>query len=373
MHEAADTVSRAQAEPAVAPAPPLGSAWPAYAPVLALQRSAGNRATVAALRLSRRTTNVLPFDEDIFRSKIGEEAAGLGQMLFHSKLGQVLFPKARAEVDKRPELVPIWNEWVTGMNAFNWKTADNARKALRELAPDGPMGAFHGPEDARLEAGGAIFEKLWKAYESPNASFPDLAPYMTLGHYQALRRWEFQACKVTATRIAKRYIAAGGVGGKREAGTAIKPTPLVASVKWDDTAVGGDRYRGGVASYSSKLGEEVAKMRRALDDGWVIHARVLSGLEGGGKSGAEAEHSLIVFGYAGNTFEFFDPDVAGSNVARSGFDKLYFDPVANRLSTASSEADFGVYDAEGLAGSNRHHGWQASGVHRYQVSSIETL
>src|SRR5829696_1057853 len=373
MREAADTVSRAAADPERVRDPPSGNASAAFGGVLALQRSAGNRATVAALRLARRSTNVLPFDEEIFRSKIGAEAAKLGQMLFHSKLGDVLFPKAVAEVNKRPELFPIWNEYMNGINHLNWKTADNARKALRELAPDGPMAALHGPEDARLEAGGAIFEKLWKAYENPTASFPDLAPYATLGHYQALRRWEMQACKVTATRIAKRYIAAGGVGGKRDAGTAIKPTALVASVKWDDTPLGGDRYRGGVASYSRKLVDEVARMRRALDDGWVIHARVLSGLEGGGRSGAEAEHSLIVFGYDGNTFEFFDPDVAGSNLARSGFDKLYFDPVANRLSTARTESDFGVYDADGPAGSNRHHGWQASGVHRYQVTSIETL
>ena len=373
MRETAEPVSRAAAEPDALRDPPAGVAATAVGGVLALQRSAGNRATVAALRLSRRSTNVLPFDQDIFRSKIGAEAARFGQMLFHSKVGAALDPKVAAAVDQQPALAPLWQEYVEGVGKLNWKRADAARKALREAAPDGPMAALHGPEDARLEAGGAIFEKLWKAYESPNASFPDVAPYATLSHYQALRRWEMQACKVTATRIAKRYIAAGGVGGNRDAGTAIKSTALVASVKWDDTPLGGDLYRGGVATYSTKLVDEVAKMRRALDDGWVIHARVLSGLEGGGKSGAEAEHSLIVFGYDGNSFDFFDPDVAGSNLARSGFDKLYYDPAANRLSTARTEADFGVYAADGPAGSNRHHGWQAGGVHRYQVTSIETL
>jgi hypothetical protein len=372
MRETADPVSQAVAEPGSAPAPPAGAVAPGLAGVLALQRSAGNRATVRALGLAR-ATNVLPFDREIFASKVGKEAVAFGQMLFHAKLGQVVLPKAIAVVEKRPELVPIWNEWMGAMDSVNWKTADAARKALRELAPDGPLAALHGPDDARLEAGGAIFEKLWKAYERPDAPFPDLSAYTTLSHYQALRRWEMQACKVTATRIAKRYIAAGGVGGKRDPGTAIKSTALVASVKYDATPLGGELYRGGVATYSSKLVDEVGKMRRALDDGWVVHARVLSGIEGGGASGAEAEHSLIVFGYDGNTFDFFDPDVAGSNRAGSGFDKLYFDPVANRLSTARNEADFGAYDAEGPEGSNRHHGWQARGVHRYQVTSIETL
>jgi hypothetical protein len=372
MREAADPVSQAVAEPETAPAPPAGVVAPRLAGVLALQRSAGNRATVRALGLAR-ATNVLPFDREIFASKVGKEAVALGQMLFHAKLGQVVLPKAIAIIEKRPELVPIWNEWMGAMDSVNWKTADAARKALRELAPDGPLAALHGPDDARLEAGGAIFEKLWKAYEKPDAPFPDLSAYATLSHYQALRRWEMQACKVTAARIAKRYIAAGGVGGRRSADTAIKPTALVAGVKHDRTHVGGDRYRGDVATYSSKLADEVDKMRRALDDGWVIHARVLSGIEGGGASGAEAEHSLVVFGHEADTFEFFDPDVAGSNLARSGFDKLYFDRTANRLSTARTEADFGVYAEEGPDRSGHHHGWHAHGVHRYQVTSIETL
>lgn len=375
MRETADPVSRATAEPETLPGPPTRAGAAAFGGVLALQRSAGNRATMRALGLARepRATNVLPFDEEIFAAKVGKEAAGFGQMLFHSKLGALVLPQVTGAVDQQPELKPIFEEWLAAMGDGAWASADAARKALRELAPAGPLAPYHGPEDARLEVGGAIFEQLWKAYEKPESPFPDLKPYATMSQYQALRRWEMQACKVTATRIAKRYIAAGGVGGKRSPGTAIKPTALVANVKRDRTHVGGGRYRGDVATYSNKLSDEVEKMRRALDDGWVVHARVLSGIEGGGASGAEAEHSLIVFGHDGNTFEFFDPDVAGSNLARSGFDKLYFDPDANRLSTARTEADFGAYAKEGPAGTSQHHGWHGHGVHRYQVTSIETL
>jgi hypothetical protein len=373
MRETAEPVSRAAADRERVGSTAEVTAPPAYGGVLALQRSAGNRATVAALRLARRTTNVLPFDEDIFRSKIGTEAARLGQMLFHAKLAAIVLPKAEEAAAKQPELAPLLKEWVKAVNRLNWKTADNARKALRELAPSGSMAALHGPEDARLEAGGLIFDKLWKAYADPQASFPDLTPYATLSQYQALRRWEMQACKVTAGHIAKRYIAAGGVGGKRDPSTAIKPTALVASVKEDMTPLAGDLFRGTVATYGKDLHKEVERMRRALDDGWVVHARVLSGLYGGGPSGAEAKHSILVYGYSGDTFDYFDPDVAGSNLARSGFDKLYFDRAANRLSTAQSEADFAVYEQTGPEGSNRYYGWQASGVHRYQVTSIETL
>ena len=373
MRETAEPVSRAAAEPEIVRGPPSELAAP-VAGVLALQRAAGNRATMRALGLARapKVTNVLPFDEDIFASKIGKEAATYGQMLFHSKLGDLVVPKAVEEV-KRLKIVPIFNEWITGLNTGDWKQADAARAALRDADPGGPLAALHGPDDARLEVGGAIFEKLWKAFEKPGVPFPDLKPYATLGQYQALRRFELQACKLTATRIAKRYIAAGGAGGERRGETAIKPTALVASVKRDHTHVGGELFRGDVATYSSKLGDEVEKMRRALDDGWVIHARVISGIEGAGASGAEPEHSLIIFGYESDTFEFFDPDVAGSNTAGSGFDKLYFDRKANRLSTARTEADFGAYAEEGPAGSGHRHGWHAHGVHRYQVSSIETV
>ena len=98
MRETAEPVSRAAAEPEIVRGPPSEFAAP-VAGVLALQRAAGNRATMHALGLARaqKATNVLPFDEDIFASKIGKEAATYGQMLFHSKLGDLVVPKAVAE------------------------------------------------------------------------------------------------------------------------------------------------------------------------------------------------------------------------------------------------------------------------------------
>jgi hypothetical protein len=128
-----------------------------------------------------------------------------------------------------------------------------------------------------------------------------------------------------------------------------------------------------VATYGHDLDKQVARMKRAIDDGWVVHARVLSGLYGGGKSRAEAEHSIIVYGYSGDEFEYWDPDVAGSNLALSGFDRLFYDRDANRLSTATSEAELPVYERSGAEGSGQEAGWHTKGVHRYRVTSIETL
>jgi hypothetical protein len=347
------------AEPEQSPLSPAALAHAPASAVLALQRSAGNRAVARFIGPAWR--------EARFRSMIGSEAARLGQMLFHVKLADLLFPKVNAAIAETPALAGAWDDFVAAIGVGKWKEADAARAELKDTKFPA---ALLGPDDARLEVGGKIFETLWKAYASPTAAFPDLTPYVTVGHYQALRRWELQACKRTAHEIAKRYIAAGGAGGKRAPGTAIRLTPLVAGVKTDKTPLGGDLYRGTVATYSSELGKEVERMKRAIDDGWIVHARVLSGIVGGGKSRAEPEHSLLVYGYSGTAFEYFDPDVAGSNVQMTGFDRLYYDATANRLSTAQSEAEFGAY---AYTKDGHISGYQADGVHRYQVSSIETV
>jgi hypothetical protein len=310
------------------------------------------------------------FRQARFRSFIGSDAADRGQMLFHAKLEPLLLEKVNEALAKDPALQPVLQEWLDAIGNFDWATADERR---RELTNTKFPAALIGPDDSRLEVGGTIFHTLWKAYSKPDATLPDLNAYMTLSQYQALRRYEFQACKETARYVAKRYVGSGGAGGKRGPDTAIPLTQLVGGVKDDEKDLGGGLHRGTVATFSHDLGKQVERMRRAIDDGWVIHARVLSGYYGGGASHAEAKHSLVVYGHTGDTFEFFDPDVGGSNLARTGFDSLHYDRDANRLSTARTEADFAVYKKPGPEGSGQIHGWQASGVHRYQVTSIETL
>jgi hypothetical protein len=330
-----------------------------------LPPGAGNRAIARfvgpALRKAR------------FRSLIGTEAAEMGQFIFTNKVWELLSPKIDAAVASEPALNDVINEWYAALfpakTRPDWAKADALRAELKGTKFPGEL---LGPDDARLEVGANIFEGLWKTYSNPKAGFPDLTPHVNLAHFQALRRWELIACKRTATLIAGRYVAGGGSGGSRSAATAIKLTQLVGGVKTDSVVRAGDLSRGTVATYSSSLGKEVERMKRAIDDGWVVHARVLSGAEGGGKSKAEAEHSLIVYGYSGNAFEFYDPDVGGSNIQRTGFDLIHYDAAANRLSTAETDADFAVY-ASSTAQAGHRKGFQVSGVHRYQVSSIETL
>jgi hypothetical protein len=360
----AGAVPEREPEPEPAAAPTALVRAPAGA-ALRLPPGAGNRAIARfvgpAIRKAR------------FRSLIGDEAAEMGQFIFTHTVMDLLYPKVTAAVASEPALAEIFKEYHEALfpakSRPDWAKADARRAELKDTKFPAEL---LGPEDARLEVGAQIFEKLWKQYSNPKAGFPDLTPYVNLAHFQALRRWELIACKRTATLIAGRYVAGGGGGGTRSATTAIKPTQLVGSVKTDSSVQAGDLSQGTVATYSTSLAKEVERMKRALDDGWVVHARVLSGVEGGGKSKAEAEHSLIVYGYSGDAFEFYDPDVGGSNIERTGFDRLFYDPKANRLSTAETDADFAVY-ASSTADPGHRKGFQASGVHRYQVSSIETL
>jgi hypothetical protein len=351
-------------EPAVAAAPALARA-PAAA-LHSLPRGVGNRAVARFVGPAVRKAR--------FRALIGSEAAAKGQFLFNGKVADLLYPKVNAAIANEPALAEIFAEWQAGMwpdkGRPDYAKADAARAELKDTKFPAEL---LGPDDARLEVGARVFETLWKQYSDPKKGFPDLTPYVNLAHFQALARYELIACKRTAALIAGRYVAGGGNGGSRSAATAIKPTQLIGSVKTDMAVFGDDLALGTVATYSGTLGKEVERMKRAIDDGWVIHARVLSGIEGGGKSRAETEHSIVVYGYSGNEFEYFDPDVGGSNVAQTGFDRLHYDPKANRLSTAASEADFAVYAHYKDAVPGHIRGYQASGVHRYQVSSIETL
>jgi hypothetical protein len=363
VHSTATHERAPDPEPAVAAATALARSPAAV--VRSLQHRVGNRAVARFIGPALR--------EARFRSLIGSEAATKGQFLFNGKVAELLYPKVDAALTNEPALREIFAEWEAAV--FPEKTrpdyakADAARAELKDTKFPADL---LGPDDARLEVGARVFETLWKAYSDPKKGFPDLTPYVNLAHFQALARYELIACKRTATLIAGRYVAGGGGGGTRSAGTAIKPTQLIGSVKTDMAVFGGDLSLGTVATYSGELGKEVERMKRAIDDGWVIHARVLSGIEGGGKSRAETEHSIIVYGYSGNAFEYFDPDVGGSNVATTGFDRLHYDAKANRLSTAASEADFAVY-AHRTNEPGHIRGYQVSGVHRYQVSSIETL
>ena len=74
------------------------------------------------------------------------------------------------------------------------------------------------------------------------------------------------------------------------------------------------------------------------------------------------EHSLLIIGYDGSQFVFFDPDSAVSSTPEAGFGMLFHDSVDDRFSTARSPASLPVDS----------HGKHATGDKRYQIISIRT-
>jgi hypothetical protein len=81
----------------------------------------------------------------------------------------------------------------------------------------------------------------------------------------------------------------------------------------------------------------VTALKDALDNGQMVHARVLSGV-GKGLGCAKAfdvkkvgaigppseEHSILIFAHDGDEFAFHDPDATASNNPQVGFGRLFF-------------------------------------------------
>ncbi len=140
---------------------------------------------------------------------------------------------------------------------------------------------------------------------------------------------------------------------------------LASSTKIDRkvfTVRGEDVIRGEVCQYGSGLAGSMAKIIAALDAGWLVHVRVMSGEGGGFPSG---EHSLMVVGHqGGNVLMASDSDPGGELdvMLRTGFTPLYFDPAVPRLSTAVNDEEFPVLASDTRFQRNHHH--------RYQVISV---
>ena len=289
----------------------------------------------------------------------------------------ILVPKVKKQVDAAPKFREKLNEHMTacGHNDegyINWAEADKARADLK--AAGFPADVL-GPETASLAAGGAIFEKLWATYADPKSLFPDLTPYATISQYQALRRWEYQACKATALKVAKRYIAAGGASAasaKRR--RAIKPTALVGGVKTDNKPLasglalrhGRDLLGvagGGRGAYEARprrrLGRPRARAQRARGRRRVATRKPSTRWSSSATTATRSSSSIPT-----------SPARTASAAASTSSTSTAPPTVSARRRprpTSPSTTAGGDYKT------GKVHGWQARGVHRYQVTSIETV
>lgn len=236
------------------------------------------------------------------------------------------------------------------------------------------------------QQGKAIYYKLWGELNRTDA-IPSLDQYRTLPALQSIWAWENQACGYTGSIVANRYTSKGGAkkanpDAKRRKSTAVWAT-FANSATRDMRKLSGDLRFGDVLNQTG-VGSAVPKMKSALDDGWILHARVLSGIDYSWGEFVQAydrqaakgkppkqpqplgtppqEHSIMIIGYddANNEFVFWDPDSTASHRHGTGFGSLFFDGGSGRLSTAQNDAQLPVNDQ----------GDHSRGDHRYQIILI---
>ena len=376
-------------------------AMTAAAPVLQLQRQAGNRA-VTQLVLARRPSGVAqaagriaehfaaPPGSGEFAKLIGSDATQKGQFVFTATISKRIDDRLAGYLRDMPEDQSKWVKgWLDSYQEARFRRkAAEATKVLQTIKTymddlgtppaQGVSKLMGNPTETGIGPGAAAYTKLWNEYAKPGADLPDMSAYENYASLAGIHAYENIACKATTERLGAKASAGRGGKGRRNASTSIpKDTSIAADVKRDVGFENG-MVRGDVVVYASSLESHVTKMRKALDDGWTIHARCISGTTGveGGRS---PDHSILIYGYAGDVFHFFDSDVGGTGGLTPGWGRIYYDRSVPRLSTARTDADFRVYEfkskAEQEAGAAVGHvaGFQASGLHRYQVKDIWTM
>ena len=211
--------------------------------------------------------------------------------------------------------------------------------------------------------GTSLFRVLWNQYKK-TLTLPNLTPHARFDKLQGLSMFEYIACWSAAQRVPGFFVAKGGYSvGTRSRRTKIRGIPLCRRVRRDNTNVGGYK-KGDVVGYYANLGSTINKIEIALDDGHLIHARVLSGIYAGAKPTCKEEHSINIIGYDGNKFVFWDPDTNASKKFGGGFGFVYYDSTLKRFTTAQNDADLRV-DSNG----DHRSGLQ----HRYQVLTVKTV
>jgi hypothetical protein len=227
----------------------------------------------------------------------------------------------------------------------------------------------------------AIETLLWNTLNAdPTNSMPSLAPFLSLRTLMQLEAFDKQSCGFAAHKIAERLLKKGGITAR------ANPRAGVFSADLNTSGICmRDRRHAPNPGSSTMLGDvlkqanvssAVSQLKKALDAGQLVHARVLSGVGIGTQSNVPfdskpavnvgqppEEHSLVIIGFDGDKFVFADPDASVSKSPETGFGFLFFDSASSRLSTAENASDLPV-DPNG-----KH----SRGDKRYQVLTLSTF
>jgi len=214
-------------------------------------------------------------------------------------------------------------------------------------------------------SGEVLFRKLWNDYQKTQ-SLPSFAPYARIDRLQGLATFEYIACWSAAQRVPKFFTTRGGFSvGSRSRNTKISGISMCGQVKRYKSNLAGSG-KGDVIIYPKSIDSAINKIKTALDDGHLIHARILSGIYSGTTPYCKQEHSINIIGYDGNQFVFWDPGTNVSNEFGGGFGYLFYDNSGSkkRFTTAKNESELLV---------DKHGEHLAKNQHRYQVISVRTV
>ncbi len=261
------------------------------------------------------------------------------------------------------EALDLINAAYDAAKSYSKKRAALEKKLVAAGAPAKPMLKLMG-DGSKHGTGGTLSAELWKRYHNADA-VPDFEAggFLRVDVLHALSLIEPSMCLSTADDVVELFYARGGFPGTARAkGTNMPPSSTSSHVVTVEPQTDPYPKLGDIAIGSKNLPGVLATLRTALDDGHLVHARVLSGAYG-----PSDEHSLIVLGYTGNGFAFWDPDSSQSATPETGFGKLFFfddsgggQTSGPHFSTAENAAELPVSSGDGMHVS-------PSSQHRYQV------
>jgi hypothetical protein len=231
-------------------------------------------------------------------------------------------------------------------------------------------------DPAPAKGGEQLYNEWWSVYKKTK-TLPDLAQYLTLPTLRKINAWEVQACGYTVGQVVDVSKSRSVPRGARSAKNALSAQLFVKATR-NTCAITTGFARGDIVEYVP-LQPIVDKLKIALDDGFLLNTHVLSGYGVGHEAVVTAcvtpaelskrtpvtpkgEHYIVIIGYEGSKFLFWDAHATDSHQFGGGFGFLFFDSANNRLNTAESDAKLPV----DMAGN------QGDGQHRYQPLTIST-
>ena len=323
--------------------------------------------------------------------KDGTNVSDRGQFFW----GAQIWSSVTAELDRmksEPTAQVFVNKAIEARDQI-WDR-QNANRILAELAqiasksksPEKP--AMLAMLKGQRISGGALEDLLWSAFNKRTDNTtpgPELQSFRSLLTLKKLVNFDKQGCGFHAGKVAQRLKKKGGITAPNPQAAPFSAVTLASSTGRQDrrpmgspssafgsaatSAVDPDsKFQLGDVVFQSGVLSAVADMKKALDAGQLIHARVLSGDGQGGSFGQPqlralphntsislgGEHSLIIIGYDGTNFVFHDPDASVSHNPENGFGMLFFDSADNRLSTAEKPAEMPVKDGKHRNGNKRY-------------------